>query len=58
LALLGQDVKTSAAARYQLQFQLDVNNLALVLTFNFQNNIGLQLWADVFQISQQRQGVL
>lgn len=35
LALLGQDVVTSAAVRYQLQFRLDVNNLALVLTFNF-----------------------
>jgi len=35
LALLGQDVGTSAAAHYQLKFQLDVNNLALVLNFNF-----------------------
>ena len=35
LALLGQDVETSAVVHYQLQFQLDVNNLALVLTFNF-----------------------
>ncbi len=35
LALLGQDVETSSAVRYQLQFHLDVNNLALVVTFNF-----------------------
>ena len=57
LALLGQDVGTSAAVRYQFQFQLDVNNLALALTFNFLNNIGLQLSADGFQISQQRQAL-
>ena len=35
LALLGQDVETSAAIRYQLRFRLDVNNLALVQNFNF-----------------------
>jgi hypothetical protein len=58
LALLGQDVGTSAVVRYQLQFRLDVSNLALVIIFNFQNNIGLQLSADVFQISQQRQALL
>ncbi len=35
LALLGQDVGTSAVAHYQLQFRQDVNNLALVLNINF-----------------------
>ncbi len=35
LALLGQDVGTSAVVRYQLQFRLDVKYLALVHTFNF-----------------------
>ncbi len=31
LALLGQDVETSAVVRYQLRFRQDVINLALVL---------------------------
>ena len=35
LALLGQDVGTSAVVRYQLWFGHDVNNLALVVIFNF-----------------------
>jgi hypothetical protein len=35
LALLGQDVETSAVVRYQQQFRLDINNLALVLIFHF-----------------------
>ena len=35
LALLGQDVGTSAVARYQLRFRQDVINLALVHIFNF-----------------------
>jgi len=35
LALVGHDVETSAVTPYQLQFQLDVNNLALVHIFNF-----------------------
>jgi hypothetical protein len=35
LALLGLDLVTSAANRYQQQFQQDVNNLALVLIFKF-----------------------
>ena len=51
LALLGLVV---TSARYQLQFRLDVNNLALVVIFNFQKNFELQLSAEVFQISQQR----
>lgn len=34
LTLLGQDVETSAIVHYQLRFQLDVINLALVLNFN------------------------
>ena len=47
----------SAANSYEQKFRLNVNNLALVLNFNFQKNIGLQLSADVFQISQLRQAV-
>ena len=35
LVLLGQDIGTSAVARYQHRFQLDVNNLDLVHIFNF-----------------------
>ena len=35
LALLGQDFETLAVIRYQLRFRLDVNNLALVVIFNF-----------------------
>ena len=31
----GLTLVTSAAVRYQLQFRLDVNNLALVHNFNF-----------------------
>lgn len=57
MALLGQDVETSAVVRYQLQFRLDVNNLALVLYLQFLK----QYWASVvgrrFQISQQRQAL-
>lgn len=33
--VIGADVKTSVLRRYQQQFQLDLRNLALVLTFNF-----------------------
>ena len=55
LVLLGQDVVTSAMCKHQQQFGHDVNNLALVLIFNFLKNIGFPLSADVFQISQQRQ---
>jgi hypothetical protein len=40
LALLGQDILTSAAIRYQLRFQQDVNNLAFVVTFNFLTVLG------------------
>jgi hypothetical protein len=35
LALLGHDVGISAMCKYQQQFGLDVNNLALVVNFNF-----------------------
>ena len=33
--VIGAGVGTSAAVRYQLRFQLDVSNLALVHIFNF-----------------------
>jgi hypothetical protein len=56
MVLFGQDIVISAVA-CQLQFRLDVNNLALVHNFNFLKNIGLRLWADFFQISQQRQAL-
>ena len=53
----GATLEQSAAVRYQLRFRQDVINLALVHIFNFKKNIGLQLSADVFQISQQRQAL-
>ena len=43
---------------YRRRFRHDVIKLALVVIFNIQKNIGLKLWADVFQISQQRQAVI
>jgi hypothetical protein len=39
----GRTLLASAMYCYQLQFHLDVNNLALVVNLNFLNNIGLQL---------------
>lgn len=55
LALLGRTLNQSAAVRYQSRFREDIINVALVDIFNFSNNIGLQLSADVFQISKRRQ---
>ena len=57
LALLGQDVVISAVVRYQLRFRQDVNNLALVLIFNFLNILGFSCGLYVFQIPQQRQAL-
>jgi hypothetical protein len=42
--LSGQDVVTSAVGRYQLQFRLDVNILALVHVSTFKKN-----WASVIR---------
>ena len=54
----GRTLLAPAFYRYQLQSRLDDFQFGFLLlssTKNFQ--MGLQLWADVFQISQQRQAL-
>jgi hypothetical protein len=50
LALLGQDVETSAAICYRLQFQLGFNNFALVLNLNFFKILGFGCRRTFFNI--------
>ena len=50
LALLGLDFVTSAMCKYQQQFQLDINNLALVVIFNFKTILGFSCRQTFFNI--------
>jgi hypothetical protein len=55
LLQVGLDVETSAMCKQQQQFGLDVNNLALVLIFNFGFSIKLQFRAGRYKISHLQQ---